>query len=37
MDSKKLALNEFVKTLKERYKGRIKKNHLIWFLCERRL
>ena len=25
MDSKKLALNEFVKTLKERYKGRIKK------------
>ena len=25
MDSKKLALNEFVKTLKERYEGRIKK------------
>jgi len=25
MDTKKLALNEFVKTLKERYKGRIKK------------
>ena len=25
MDTKKSALNEFVKTLKERYKGRIKK------------